>query len=196
MAFPSAIRAFSKVYADVSRLLPGERRRSPAAAVGAAIDHRLMFGDLQSRLGPIERLPLLNPRDHRRRQRGEAMATRLRLMPFDDIGLCDRLQRSPGMSRLPAAPLARLAAQAAGHARRLRQAVARRRLAAVRAVLVQSTPKVRDLLAQGRVLRPQILNLPLQRSNQIPNLGPENNSIPNSYLPAPRPKNRTPPALP
>ena len=151
-----------------------------------------MFGDLQSRLGPIEHLPLLNPRDHRRRQPGEAMATRLRLMPFDDIGLCDRLQRAPGMSRLPAAPLARLAAQAAGHARRLRQAVARRRLAAVRAVLVQSTLKVRDLLAQGRVLRPQILNLPLQRGDQIPNLGLENYPYLDSYLPAPRPKKSHP----
>ena len=76
--------------------------------------------------------------------------------------------------------------------RRLRQAVARRRLAAVRAVLVQSTPKVRDLLAQGRVLRPQILNLPLQRGDQIPNLGLENDPYLNLYLPAPRPKKSHP----
>src|SRR5208283_5926828 len=73
------------------------------------------------------------------------------------------LQRAPGMSRLPAARLVRLAARAARDARRLLQAVARRRLAAVRAVLVQLTPEVRDLLAQRRVLRPQNLNLAPQR---------------------------------
>ena len=140
---------------------------------------------VQSRLGQIEHLPLLNPRDHRRRQPGEAMATRFRLVPFDDVGLGDRLQRAPGMSRLPAARLARLAARAAGDARRLLQAVARRRLAAVRTVLVQLTPKVRDLLAQRRVVRPQNLNLALQRSNQIPNLGLENHPYLDSYFPTP-----------
>jgi hypothetical protein len=112
-----------------------------------------MFGDLEPRLGQIEHLSLLDPRDHRARQPGEAMATRLRFMPFDDVGLCDPLQRVAGMSRLPAARLDRLAECAAGDARRLLQAVARRRLAAVRAVLVQSTPEIRDLLAQGRVLK-------------------------------------------
>ena len=131
-----------------------ETRRGLAAAVGATIDHRLMFGDFQSRLGHIEHLPLLNPRDHRCRQSGQAMATRLRFVPFDDVGLCDLLQPIAGMSRLPAARLARLAARAAGDARRPLQAVARWRLAAVRAVLVQLTPQVRDLMAQRRVLKP------------------------------------------
>src|SRR5260370_41528142 len=116
------------------------------------------------------------------------MATRLRLVPFDNIGLCDLLQRAPGMSRLPAARLARLAARAAGDAWRLLQAVARRRLAAVRTVLVQLTPEVRDLLAQRRVVRPQNLNLPLQRTNQVAKLGSENHPYLDSYFPARRPK--------
>ena len=132
-----------------------ENRRGLAAAAGAAIDHRLMFGDLESRLGRIEHLPLLNPRDHRCRQSGQAMATGLRFVPLDDVGLCDLLQRVAGVSRLPAARLVRLAAQAAGNARRLLQAVARGRLAAVRAVLVQPTFEFRDLLAQLGVLSPQ-----------------------------------------
>src|SRR5208337_2544547 len=142
--------------------------------------------DLQSRLRQIEHLPLLNARDHRCRQPGEAMATHLRLVPLDDIGLRCLLQRAPGMSRLPAAPLARLAAQAAGDARRLFQAVARRRLAAVQAVLVQLAPEVRDLLAQRRVLRPQNLNLALQRANQVANLGAENHPYLDSCLPTAR----------
>ena len=77
-----------------------ETRRGLAAAVGATIDHRLMFGDFQSRLGRIEHLTLLNARDHRCRQSGQAMATRFRLVPFDDVGLCDLLQPIAGMSRL------------------------------------------------------------------------------------------------
>ncbi len=95
-----------------------ERRRGLAAAVGAAINHRLVFGDLQARLGQIERLPLLNSGDHRPRQPGQAMATRLRLVPLDCIGLGRRLQRAAGMSRLPAARFP-LAARAAGDPRRL-----------------------------------------------------------------------------
>ena len=130
-----------------------------------------MFGDHEPRLGRIEHLPLLNARDHRGRQPGEAMAARLRFVALDDVGLCDRLQRVAGVSGLPAARLARLAAQAAGDARRLLQAVARRRLAAVRAVLVQLTPEVRHFLAQRRVLNPQNLNLALQRANQVANSG-------------------------
>ncbi|HKM80650.1 MAG TPA: hypothetical protein VJY15_06765, partial [Candidatus Acidoferrum sp.] len=60
-----------------------------------------MFGDVQSRLGQIEHLPLLNPLDHRRRQPGEAMATGLRLVPLDHIGFCHLLQRAAGMPDLP-----------------------------------------------------------------------------------------------
>ena len=92
----------------------GERRPGLATAMRAAINHRLMLGDHESRLGHIEHLPLLNARDHRGRQSGQAMATRLRFVPLDRIGLRCLLQRAPGMSRLPAARLARLAAQAAG----------------------------------------------------------------------------------
>ena len=166
----------------------GERRRGLAAAVRATVNHRLMFGDVQSRLGQIEHLPLLNARDHRRRQSREAMAARFRLVPLDDIGLRRLLQRAAGMSRLSAARLARLAARAAGDPRRLLYAVARRRLAAIRTVLVQLTPKLRDLLAQRRVVRPQNLNLAPQRANQVAKLGSQNHPYLDSYFPAPRPK--------
>ncbi len=80
-----------------------ETRRGLAAAAGAAIDHRLMFGDLQSRLGQIKHLPLLGSRDHRPRQPAQAMATGLRLVPLDHIGRGHRLQRAAGVARLPAA---------------------------------------------------------------------------------------------
>ena len=60
-----------------------------------------MFGHREARLGQIEHLPLLSPPDHRRRQPGEAMATRFRLVPLDDVGLGDRLQRASGMSACP-----------------------------------------------------------------------------------------------
>src|SRR5271166_3433053 len=154
-----------------------------------------MFGDVQSRLGQIEHPPLLNARDHRRRQSREAMATRFRLVPLDDIRLCDLLQRAAGMSRLSAARLARLAARAAGDPRRLLQAVARRRLAAVRAVLVQLTPKLRDLLAQRRVVRPQNLNLAPQRANQSRSSGRRILHTLTHTSPPRVPKNRTPPSL-
>jgi len=160
----------------------GEGGRRPAPAARAPINHRMMFDDREARLGQIEHLPLLDPRDHRRRQPGEAMATRLGLAPLDDIGLCGRLQCAAGMSRLPAARLARPAAQAAGDARRLLQPVARRRLAAVRAVLVQLTPKLRRLLAQSRVLHPQNFNLAPKRRNQVPNLGSKNHPYLDSYF--------------
>jgi hypothetical protein len=145
-----------------------------------------MFGDLESRLGHIEHLPLLNPRDHRCRQPDEAMATGLRFVPLDDVGLCDLLQRVASMSRLPAARLVRLAAQAAGNARRLLQAVARRRLAAVRAVLVQLTPEIRDAWRNAAFLSPQNLNLAPQRVDQVANLGSENHSYLDSCFPTPR----------
>ena len=154
-----------------------------------------MFGHREARLGQIEHLPLLSPPDHRRRQPGEAMATRFRLVPLDDVGLGDRLQRASGMSRLPAARLARLAARAAGDPRRLPQAIARRRLATVRTVFVQLTPKLRHLLPQRRVFRPQNLNLALQRRNQIPNSGRIIIHTLTHISPSPVPKNRTPSRL-
>src|SRR5208283_1935327 len=96
------------------------------------------------------------------------------------------------VSGLSAARFARSAARAAGDARRLLHAVARWRLAAVGTVLVQLPPKVRDLLAQGRVLHPQNFNLALQRRNQVPNLGSENHPYLDSYFPIPRPKKSWP----
>ena len=91
------------------------------------------------------------------------------------------------MSRLPAAFLVRLAAQTSCDPGLL-QAVTRRRLAAVPAVLPQLPPKVRDLLAQRRVVRPQNLNLAPQRANQVANLGSENDPYLDLYFPARRPK--------
>ena len=123
------------------------------------------------------------------------MATRFRLVPLDDVGLGDRLQRASGMSRLPAARLARLAARAAGDPRRLPQAIARRRLATVRTVFVQLTPKLRHLLPQRRVFRPQNLNLPLQRRNQIPISGRRIIHTLTHISPSPVPKIRTPSRL-
>jgi len=78
-----------------------ETRRGLAAAVGAAIDHRLMFGDLQSRLGQIKHLPLLGSRDHRPRQPGQAMATRLRLVPLDHIGFAACFSVPPACPACP-----------------------------------------------------------------------------------------------
>src|SRR5208282_810830 len=52
------------------------------AAVRAAVNYRLIFADVQSRLGQTEHLPLLNARDHRRHQTDKAIATRLRLIPL------------------------------------------------------------------------------------------------------------------
>src|SRR5271169_4284239 len=96
------------------------------------------------------------------------------------------------MSRLPAARLARLVARAAGDARRLLQAVARWRLAAVGTVLVQLTTKVRDLLPQRRIVRPQSLNLALQCSHQVPKLGWQNHPCLDSYFPTRRPEKSHP----
>src|SRR5208283_465185 len=101
-------------------------------------------------------------------------------------------QRIASVSGLSAARFARSAARAAGDARRLLHAVARWRLAAVGTVLVQLPPKVRDLLAQGRVLHPRNFNLALQRRNQVPNLGSENHPYLDSYFPIPRPKKSWP----
>src|ERR1700689_5180376 len=70
------------------------------------------------------------------------------------------------MARLATALLARLAAQAL-RARRFLQPVAGRRLAAVRAVLVQPTFEFRDLLAQLRVLSPQ-RNTVVPKSRVLP----------------------------
>src|SRR3984885_13466808 len=67
--------------------------------------------------------------------------------------------------------------------------------ATVRTVFVQLTPKLRHLLPQRRVFRPQNLNLALQRRNQIPNLGPENHPYLDSYFPIPRPKKSHPSRL-
>jgi len=60
---------------------------------------------------------------------------------------------------------------------------------------VQLTSKVRDLLAQRRVLRPQNLNLALQRGNQVPNLGSENHPYVDSYRSPRVPQNHPPSPL-
>ena len=113
-------------------------------------------------------------------------------MTFDQIRLGDLFQCVPAMPFLPAARLAGFAAKTAKNTRRLLQPIARRRLAAVRTVLVQLPPKVGDLLAQRHILRPQNLNFALKRGNQLPDLGRENHSYLDSYFARPVSKNRSP----
>ncbi len=167
----------------------GEAGFRPPAASSAAVNHPLMLDDHEAGFRQIKHLPLLNAHNHRRRQSGKAMATCLRLAPLNDVRLGGRLQRAPACTRLSSARLARLAAQGAGNARRFFQPVARRRLAAVRAVRLQPAPKLRYLLAQRRVLRAQNLNLALKRRNQIANLGAEKHSYVDSYFPIAVPRN-------
>ena len=170
----------------------GEAGFRPPAASSAAVNHPLMLDDHEAGFRQIKHLPLLNAHNHRRRQSGKAMATCLRLAPLNDVRLGGRLQRAPACTRLSSARLARLAAQGAGNARRFFQPVARRRLAAVRAVRLQPAPKLRYLLAQRRVLRAQNLNLALKRRNQIANLGAEKHSYVNFIFPNRRPEKSSP----
>ena len=122
----------------------GKRRLGHAAAIFAAVNRGLMFGDHERALGKIEHLALLDPRGPPRIERQTAMAACARLMPDRAIGIGDLQQSAALVAGLAAADLARAAAQAAGDARLLLQPVARRRLGAVRAVLPQLAAKVRQ----------------------------------------------------
>src|SRR5271154_7145339 len=126
--------------------LPSASRRPVACCEGRGAGKDLFL--------PIENLPLRHVRDHGRRQSRLAIAATVRRVRLDAIGVGDLPQRAALVAHLATALLARLAAQAF-RARRFLQSVAGRRLAAVRAVLVQPTFEFRDLLAQLGVLSPQ-----------------------------------------
>src|SRR6516225_3271960 len=145
----------------------GKRRLGHAAAIVAAVNRGLMFGDDERALEKIDHLALLNLRGRLRIERKTAMAARARLVPNHPIGIGDLPQRAALMARLAAARLARAAAQAARDARLLLQPFARRRLGAVRAVLPQLPAKVRHFSFKRR-------DLPLQRGDQLFDFGGEN----------------------
>ena len=145
----------------------GKRRLGRVAAIFAAVNRGLMFGDHERALGKIEHLALLDPRGRLRIERRTAMAARARLMPNHPIGTGDLPQRAALVAGLAAAGLARAAAQAARDARLLLQPVARRGLGAVRTVLPQLSAKVRHFSLKRR-------DPPLQRGDQLFDFGREN----------------------
>ena len=133
----------------------GKRRFRLAAATGAAVDRRLMFGDHQRPLGKVEHLALLDPDRRLRIERRTAMATGARRVLNHAIRIGDLPQRIPFVALLPAARLARAAAQAAGNARLLLQSIARRRLGTVGTVLPQLPAKLRHFSLKRRDLESQ-----------------------------------------
>ena len=74
---------------------------------------------------------------------------------LDTVGLVNRAQGVAFVACLAAADLSRLAARTLEHARRLVQAVARWRLAAVGAVLIQPALKLSDVLLQSCIVLAQ-----------------------------------------
>ena len=144
----------------------GKRRLGHAAAMFAAVNRGLMFGDHERALDKIEHLALLNVLGRLRIERPTAMAARARLMPNHAIGIGDLPQRAALMARLAAARLARTAAQAARETRLLLQSVARRRLGARRAVLTQLPAKVRHFSLKRR-------DQPPRRGDQLFDFGRE-----------------------
>ncbi len=145
----------------------GKRRLRLAPATLAAVDRGLMFGDHERALGKIEHLAFLDSGRRLRIERPPATAAGARLVSNHPIGIGDLPQRGALVARLPAARLARSAAQAAGVARLLPQPVARRRLGAVRTVLPQPPPKVRHF-------SPKRCNLTPQRGDQLFDFGRKN----------------------
>ena len=145
----------------------GKRRFRLAAATGAAVDRRLMFGDHQRPLGKVEHLALLDPDRRLRIERRTAMATGARRVLNHAIRIGDLPQRIPFVALLPAARLARAAAQAAGNARLLLQSIARRRLGTVGTVLPQLPAKLRHFSLKRR-------DLESQRGDQVLDFGWKN----------------------
>ena len=133
----------------------GKNRLRHAPAMRAAVNRGLMFRDPQRALGKVEHLPLLDPYRRPRLERPTAMAACARRVPNHAIGIGDLPQRAALMTRLPAARLARTAAQTAPDTRFLPQPVTRRRLRTVRAVPPQLPAKIGHLGPKRRDLRPQ-----------------------------------------
>ena len=154
----------------------GKRRLGHAAAIFAAVNRGLMFGDHERPLGKIEHLALLEPLGRLRIERPTAMAARARRVPNHAIRIGDLAQRAALVARLAATRLARAAAQAARDARLLLQPVARRRLRAVRAVLPQLPAKVRHFRLKRR-------DLPPQQGDQLFDFGRDNHPTVDSDSP-------------
>jgi len=136
----------------------GKSRFGHPTALRAAINLRLMLGDFQPRLRQIEHLPRLNIGDHFRREPRPAMGATAGRVLHGNIGLRHLPQRAALMPRLTAGFLAGLAPQTAKNPRLLGQTVTRRRLAAVRTVFAQLTPKSSVLLLKRRDLMQQLVN--------------------------------------
>ena len=129
----------------------GKRRFRYAVTPCTAVDLRLILGDFQPQLRQLKYLSLLDPACHRRRQWRATMLAAGRRVPLDEVGLLRAPQGVAPMPNLSATLLVSNPAQTSRHPRRLTQPVARRRLAAVVAVLPQLPPKVGDFLLQGGV---------------------------------------------
>ena len=133
----------------------GKNRLRHAPAMRAAVNRGLMFRDPQWALGKVEHLPLLDPYRRSRLERPTAMAACACRVPNHAIGIGDLPQRAALVTRLPAARLARTAAQTAANTWFLPQPVTRRRLRTVRAVPPQLPTKIGHLGPKRRDLRPQ-----------------------------------------
>ena len=107
-------------------------------------------------------------------------------MRFGFVPALDPSKPTASLEHVPTLFSCRFAAQAAGDARRLLQAVARGRLAAVGAVLAQRRRRSATSWRNAAFLSPQNLNLALQRANQAANLGAENHPYLDSMSPTPR----------
>src|SRR5271165_221231 len=112
-----------------------------------------------------------------------AMLADLGRMLDDRVGSGDLAQRVAAMAFLASARLARARAQALQNPRLLLQPVARRRLGAVGAVQIQTSPKL-------GVLGPKRLDLASERVDQLHDFGRKNHSTLESEVRAPVPKNR------
>src|SRR5215831_6542110 len=92
-----------------------------ATAMRAAVDRGLMLRNHERSLGKVEHLALLDPDRRLRFEWRTAMAAGARLVPNHMIGIGDLPQRAALVALLPAARLARAAAQAARDTRLLLQ---------------------------------------------------------------------------
>ena len=147
----------------------GEVGAGPQAAGRAVVDRRAVLGHDQRLLRKIEHLPRL-PADLGIRQKPRlAMLADLGRMLDDRVGFGDLAQRVAAMAFLASARLARARAQALQNPRLLLQPVARRRLGAVGAVQIQTSPKL-------GVLGPKRLDLASERIDQLHDFERKNHS--------------------
>ena len=140
---------------------PGRRLRlGELPAAGAhALDH-LVLGDGRLHLGDLGDLPTFHPRLLRTGQPVPAPAARGGLVPHHMIRAGRQLHRSARLPLRPTRPAGALLPQRLR--RRLRQPVARRRLAGVLRVLLHPRHQVRDLRGQLPDQHPLLFQLPAQ----------------------------------